>query len=368
MTHAALSPISFAAALGVVFGLIVLGRGMAGQRRAARLGDTSSSTISAIAVGEVRVSGLVDPAELSLTSPLQSAACVYYRAKITEERDRSERTILDEERAVGFRVRDASGDIRVFPAGAQWLVPDVYSESSGIMGDEPAGLELRSGSVFRPTDQTREAMVAELLTVHPASDPFGSDGASAAGLLGGFALGGGRRHYHEARIEPGQVVTIVGMAMPFDQLPDPTGADEVTGGGGLDAAGGIADPEIVADLAEARAAGLLETDPAEAWGNAAIPGFGVGRPVSPPELDPGAAAPALASPAEAAWIDRTFTIDPSTLILASTPQASLLVSLGPPEVAVARESDLFLVGLLGALLAIASAVVLAAALSGGSAT
>ncbi len=368
MTHAAFSPISFAAALGIVLGLTVLGRGMAGQRRAARLADTSSSTISALAVGEVRVSGVVEPAELTLTSPLQSAACVYYRAKITEERDRSERSILDEERAVGFRVRDASGDIRVFPGGARWLVPDVYSASSGIMGDEPAGLQPRSGSAFRPTEQTREALVAELLTVHPASDPFGSDGASAAGLLGGFSLGEGRRHYHEARIEPGQTVTIVGMALPFDQLPDPTGADEVTGGGGLDAAGGIADPEIAADLAEARAAGLLETEPAEAWGNAAIPGFGIGRPVSPPELDPGAARPALATPAEAARIERTFTIEPSVLVLASTPETGLLVSLGPPGIAVARESDRFLVGLLGALLAIASAVVLAAALSGGVAT
>ncbi len=364
MSHAALSPITFVAVLGIVFGLIILGRGMAGQRRAARLGDTSSSTISAMAVGEVRVSGVVEPAELALTSPLQSVACVYYRAKVTEERDRSERTILEEERAVGFRVRDASGDIRVFPGGTQLLVPDVYSESSGIMGDEPIGLQPRTGSAFRPTDQEREALVAELLTVHPASDPFGSDGM-AAGLLGGLSLGGGRRHYREARIEPGQVVTIVGMAMPFDQLPDPTGADEVTGGGGLDSAGGIADPEIAADLAEARAAGLLETDPTEAWGNAAIPGFGIGRPVSAPELDPAVAPPTLATAEEASRIERTFTIDPSTLILASTPEARLLISLGPPGVAIARESDRFLIGLLGALLAIVSAVILAAGLSGG---
>lgn len=365
MTHATFSPITMLAVLGIAFGLVVLGRGMAGQRRAARLADTATSTISAIAVGEVRVSGVVEPAELALTSPLQSQPCVYYRAKVTEEHDRSERTVLDEERAVGFRVRDASGDIRVFPGAAQWLVPDAYSESSGLMGGEPIGLQLRTGSAFQVTGLDREALVNELLTVHPPSEPFGADGTTAASLFGGFSLGAGRRHYHEARIEPGQVVTIIGMAMPFDQLPDPTGADAVTGGGGLDAAGGIADPEIAADLAEARAEGLLETDPAEAWGNAAIPGFGIGRPVSVPELDPAAAAPALATPEEAARTERTFSIDPSTLILASTPEARLLVSLGPPGVAVARESDRFLVGLLGAILAIASAVVLAAALSGG---
>ena len=38
----------------------------------------------------------------------------------------------------------------------------------------------------------------------------------------------------------------------------------------------IDDPEVAADLAEARAEGTLVDDPAAAWGNAAIPGFGSG--------------------------------------------------------------------------------------------
>jgi signal transduction histidine kinase len=40
--------------------------------------------------------------------------------------------------------------------------------------------------------------------------------------------------------------------------------------------------QVAANLAEARQAGILLTDPAAAWGNAAIPGFGIGRPVSEP--------------------------------------------------------------------------------------
>lgn len=67
-------------------------------------------------------------------------------------------------------------------------------------------------------------------------------------------------------------------------------------------------------------------------GNAAIPGFGIGRPVRPPELDPGAAPP-------------------------------LLISLGAPAAAVNREEERFVVGLLGAVLAIGSAVILAVTLS-----
>jgi hypothetical protein len=362
---ASVSPLMVASAFGIAFGLALLVKGMAGQRRAARIGDTATSTISAIAVGEVRISGVVEPAELSLTSPLQSRDCIYYRARVSESSGRSERTILDEERAVGFRVRDASGDVRVFPRGAQWLVPPVFDASTGLLGDEPVGLRPRVGGAIQPGALDRDAQVAALLTVHePSGDP-----GSPAGLLDGRADGlglglGGQREYQEARIEPGDLVTIVGMVQPFDELPDPAGADAASGEG-LDPTGQIGDPEVAADLAEARAAGLLESDPAEAWGNAAIPGFGIGRPVRAAELDPSASPLPAASAAEADRFERTFDIDPETLIVAASPGVGLLVSLGTPGAVVAREEDRFLVGLLGAILAIVSAVALASSLSGG---
>ncbi len=358
-----LTPLTIGSTLGIAFGLAILVQGMAGQRRAAQIGDTASSTISAIAVGEVRISGVVEPAELTLTSPLQSRTCVYYRAKVSESEGRSERTILEDERAVGFRVRDSSGDVRVFPRGARFLVPDAFKEGTGIMGDEPPGLSLRTGGAYQSGSLDREAQIAALLTVHPAADPSDAADGSTGGLTSvGFNLGG-RREYREARIEPGDVVTIVGMALPFDQLPDPTGADSANGG--LDPTGGIGDPEVAADLAEAQAAGMLETDPTEAWGNAAIPGFGIGRPVRTPELDPDAASLPVADASEAERAERTFEIAPETLVVAASPEAGLLVSLGTPGTAVAREETRFLVGLLGAILAIASAVTLATALSGG---
>lgn len=352
------TPLTIASALGIAFGLALLAKGMAGQRRAARIGDTSTSTISALAVGEVRISGVVEPAELLLTSPLQSRDCVYYRAKVSESEGRSERTVFSEERAVGFRVRDASGDVRVFPRAAQWLVPEAFDAGTGLMGDEPAGLRLRSGGAIQPGFVERDRQIAELLTVHDPSAPAAPVGDAIVGHAGG------RREYREARIEPGDVVTIIGTVLPFDQLDDPTDADAVTGGG-LDAAGDVADPEIAADLDEARAAGMLETDPSEAWGNAAIPGFGIGRPVRPPELDAAATPLPIASEAEADQIERTFEIPPEALIVAAAPDAGLLVSLGTPGVAAAREEDRFFVGLLGAILAIASAVVLATSLSRG---
>ena len=176
-----LAPLTVASSLGIAFGLALLVQGMAGQRRAARIGDTATSTVSSIAVGEVRISGIVEPAELTLTSPLQSRTCVYYRARVEQSEGRSERAILDEERAVGFRVRDATGDLRVFPRSAQFLVPDAFHERTGMMGDEPPGLEIRTGSAFQAGFADHETRVAELLNVHVAGRPVDRDDGRSRG-------------------------------------------------------------------------------------------------------------------------------------------------------------------------------------------
>jgi hypothetical protein len=133
-------------------------------------------------------------------------------------------------------------------------------------------------------------------------------------------------------------------------------------GGPLAAA---ADPEIAADLEAARAAGTLETDPQAAWGNAAIPGFGIGEPVRAPELDAAAARPSVADAPTADRFTRTFEIAPTELVLAIGPDRPMLVSIGPPVAVVDRGQDRFILGLLGAILAIVSAVVLAIELGGG---
>jgi hypothetical protein len=170
---------------------------------------------------------------------------------------------------------------------------------------------------------------------------------------------GGRR-YREARLEPGDLVTIIGTALPFGQLEDPDGADRLDRVG--DPLTALDDPILAAEIADARAAGTLLT-PEEAWGNAAIEGFGIGRPVRAPELDPGVTAPVLATPVEAAQIERTFDLEPDLLVLAAGPGTPLMIGIGTPTEAVAREQGRFLLGLLGAVLAIGSAIVGAIALS-----
>ena len=92
-------------AAGFVFGLGLLARGMAGYRTGVRISDTSTSRISSVAAGEVRISGVVEPAEVVLVSLLQSAPCVYYRAAIGDSDDGVGHDGFVEERSVGFRIR-----------------------------------------------------------------------------------------------------------------------------------------------------------------------------------------------------------------------------------------------------------------------
>jgi hypothetical protein len=355
------------AAGGLVAGLGLLVRGLGGYRQASLIADTSPSRIASIAVGEILVSGIVEPAEVTLVSPLQSIDCVFYRSRIESADGESMGTAFREERAVGFRIRDSSGSLRVFPRGGRFEVPLAFDEKTGALGDEPIGLRIRAGSTYAPT-LDRDAQIAALLTVHAPAGGLPSGGDTLGGwrgfaterLMAGPLRGSRSRHYREARIEIGDVVTVVGLALPFDQLTDPSGADALVSTDPL-----TDDPEIAADIAAARAAGTLGTDPEDAWGNAAIPGFGIGRPVRAPELDDAAIDPPLAAAAEAERFERTFEIAPDALVLAASETVPLIIASGPPAAVAGRGQRLFLIGLLGAVLAIGSAMAMALAVGGG---
>jgi hypothetical protein len=340
------------AAAGVIAGLWLLIRGLRSYRSTTLFAGIGSSRIESVAAGEVRISGIIEAAEMTLVSLVQSVPCVYYRASI---RDDGESTGgLTEERAIGFRVRDATGSIRVFPRGARFDVPDRFDRSTDIMGDEPSGLALRrtasTAPVIADSAKARDAAIASLLTVHQPAEWTDLPGPADAH----------RRHrYREARLEPGDEVTVIGGAVPFSDLSDPGSADLMTD------AVGLVDPEVEADVAAARAAGRLASDADAAWGNAAIPGFGIGRPVTAPHLDLAAHSLTLASPSEAALIARTFDIPAEALVLAASRDVPLSISFGTPGVVIARGQTAFLTGLLGAVLAIASAMAFAISVDGG---
>jgi hypothetical protein len=339
---------------GVLAGLALVVRGLRSYRSALQVADTSTSTISSAAVGEVRISGTIEPAELTLVSLLQSVPCVYYHASIGSVGDASPDSAYGEERSVGFRVRDLTGSLRVFPRGARVDAPLRFHDGTSLAGDEPPGLVIRTGAATQTAEIDRATAIADLLTVH---EPQSSTGSPAWAALHNQS---GRREYREARLEPGDAVTVVGRALPFRDLDDPAGADLGTGDDGLEG-----DPEIAADIAAARAAGTLEDDSDAAWGNAAIPGFGIGRPTTTPDIDPAANPLPLASPEVAAVAERRFEIAPDSLVLAASDDVPLLIAYGTPTAVVKRDQARFALGMLGAALAIVSALILAITLSGG---
>lgn len=343
------------AGAGIVAGIVLLLRGMSAYRSAGRISGTSASRIASLAAGEVLVTGAAEPIELTLVSPLQSGPSVYYRSRVSESGAGDGADLFREERAVGFRVNDGSGVVRVFPSGAQFDVPDRFDESAPAWAGAPIGLLPRLGPAFAPGPADREARIAALLSVR---EPAAWSLRDGAGLT--LPSSQGRRNYREARIEVGDTVTVTGRALPFSELADP-GAANLLDGSAVDGA----DPEVVLDIAEARSAGLLAATPEEAWGNAAIPGFGIGRPVRAPELDPAATALPAADPDLSARVAATFEIAPDALVLATSDEVPLRIALGPPSAVGARNDWQFVVGLLGAVLAIGSAMSLALLLGGG---
>ena len=178
----------------------------------------------------------------------------------------------------------------------------------------------------------------------------------------------------EARLEDGDRVTIVGSAVPFGQIQDPGSADWLA----------LDDPVVAADLEAARVAGHLEPDPRRRYGNLGIPGFALGRPESPPTLDPGVPAPAIYPPAAdvgsgspmadaprpAAGIAAhapaaaSFAPGPETLVLAGVPGSDLVIAEGDPTSAASMDQWEFIAGLAGAVLAIGGAVLFALTIEG----
>ena len=188
-------------------------------------------------------------------------------------------------------------------------------------------------------------------------------GASESGSLLGAGLGGpasDRRHYTEYRIEPGEQVTVVGFARPYGEI-DPARPDAIAATD-LEA---IDDPVVARDVAEARASGHLARSAREAWGNAAIPGFGIGRPVEKPVLDPGVKPPEAPDPALARRAKEIFDVPPETLVVTTDPSRPLTVYAGSPVAATDFDHAAYLRGLAGGALAIASILALALVAKGG---
>jgi hypothetical protein len=207
-----------------VVGVALLVQGMIAYRREAVVSAIATSTADALAAGEVRLTGTVEPLAMTLVSPLQSRPCVWYRGRIVEQEGRSERVLLDETRGLDFALRDGTGTVRVVPSQLRAELRPAFDASTDLFGSEPPGLDRRTGPSSEALPADRQAAIADLLTVKPATAAPASGSGSLGGMLGG--PGTSRRHYTEYRIEPGEQITVLGFARPYGEI-DPTLPDAV---------------------------------------------------------------------------------------------------------------------------------------------
>ena len=300
------------------------------------------------------MSGIVEPAELTLVSLLQSVPCVYYHATVGSDQDR---------RGAGDGLRRRSSR----SASASAMRPGACGSSRAARGSTH-----RSASRARPTcpatnrpvsPSGREARprsaeideavaVAALLTVarpetagDPARDPrprwsavvprvparagrSGHDRRPGTPLLRPRRPGLGR-HRRRRRIRS----STTRRSRPTSPRRGPTAPSSTI----------------------RPRPGATRRSPAS----------GSGVRWSTPVIDPAANALPLADAEAAARAERTFRIAPETLILAASDEVPLLIAHGVPGVVVGRGQARFMVGLLGAILAIASAMVVALSLGGG---
>jgi hypothetical protein len=364
ITFSEFGPWTLLVAAGLVGGIFLFVRGLVAYRRDRLISSVATSSLDGIAAGEVRVTGVVEPIDQTLVSPLQSKPCVWYRSRIETTGDNS-RIIFDEERSQEFRLKGDTGEIRVVPRGARWEIGVVYDERTSLTGGDPPGLHRRSGAAFAPnlerdtesmTDIEKQAAAQALLTVQrpdPTSSLDPDDGAERFGIY--FSNQGGKR-YREARLEPGETITILGQAWPWGEVRETVLAWNP---------GSNVERDIAGDLAEARAQGLLVGSPAEAWGNAAIPGFGIGQPTAEPELDP--LANELEVPDDPQVHEDAlakYLIPDEELVLSRGLRGGMAIYMGTPTQATQHHDLAFLIGIIGAVMAALCAFALGALLTG----
>ena len=232
-----------------------------------------------IAAGEVRISGVIEPAELTLVSLLQSVPCVYYRATIGEDDDEHDagRGGVVEERAVGFRVRDATGELRVFPRDAPGSMRPIRFDGLDRHARRRAGRPRdadrrgRSGRRARPRGARSTTCCGSAIRATAPCGPSLAERRGARRVPRGPPRAGRRSSRSSGGRSRSATCAI------------PTGADI---GSGADAVGVTIRRSPPTSPRPARRATLAD-DPDDAWGNAAIPGFGIGRPIRPADDRPG---------------------------------------------------------------------------------
>src|SRR5262245_20985899 len=128
-----LQPLMALVAGSFVMGMAAFAAGLLAYRRGATVMSIATSPAGALAAGEVRLHGTIEPLVSVLVSPLQSEPAVWYRARIGAGGD-DDTELFAEERSTQFLLRDATGEVRIVPREARWEVPNTLDEATDISG------------------------------------------------------------------------------------------------------------------------------------------------------------------------------------------------------------------------------------------
>ncbi len=98
------------------------------QAKAWSIGELPEDTLGKI-VGTAR------PAAEPLTGPISGRPCVFYVVSVVQDHGKSSSTIIHEVRGVPFYLEDGTGRALVDPQGAEVVLEQDFSTSSGILDD-----------------------------------------------------------------------------------------------------------------------------------------------------------------------------------------------------------------------------------------
>ena len=125
----------------VVIGLFAVVAGIAwyfGKRQALlrRLKDMKAWSISELPEDTLgKVVGTARPAVTTLMAPFSQRACVFYEVSVVQDHGKSQSTIIHEHQGVPFFLEDETGRALVDPSGAEVVLEQDYSTSSGTLDD-----------------------------------------------------------------------------------------------------------------------------------------------------------------------------------------------------------------------------------------
>jgi len=137
--------LTFALAVGILVGVLLFFWGFDELKKKRAIEDIPTSTVRAMAPGQVEVVGTVVDWNM-MEAPFSRQACVYYAYEVEEYRRQGKRsrwvTVKEEDTGKHpFCLEDGTGKVTVLPEGAEVHICDPWELTSGMFTDIPPHID-----------------------------------------------------------------------------------------------------------------------------------------------------------------------------------------------------------------------------------